>query len=127
MGIFETNAHGIGVKQVVWIGRSKADLKEFPERVQRSLGFALKSVQEGETPLSSKALKNFGSAKVRELKENDSNGTYRIVYTVEFREYIAVLHAFQKKAKSGIATPQQEIELVKKRLAEAKELFRKIQ
>jgi phage-related protein len=49
------------------------------------------------------------------------------VYTVEFKEYIAVLHAFQKKSKSGIATPQQEIELVKKRLAEAKKFLKEIE
>ena len=108
------------MKQIVWIGRSKADLKEFPERVQRSVGFALWGAQEGETPPSSKILKGFGNAKVREIIENDSNGTFRVVYTVEFREYVAVLHAFQKKSKSGIATPPQEIELVRKRLAEAK-------
>jgi phage-related protein len=114
------------VKHVVWIGCSKADLKEFPERVQRSVGFALKSVQEGIDPPSSKILKGFGNAKVREIMENDSSGTYRVVYTVEFRDYIAVLHAFQKKSKSGIATPQQEIDMVKKRLAEAKDFSRDV-
>ncbi|HSX38737.1 MAG TPA: type II toxin-antitoxin system RelE/ParE family toxin [Chlamydiales bacterium] len=108
------------MKKVIWIGRSKADLKEFPDRVQRSIGFALKNVQQQITPPSSKVLKGFGSAKVREIIENDSSGTYRMVYTVEFRDYVAVLHAFQKKSKSGISTPSQEIELVKKRLAEAK-------
>jgi phage-related protein len=46
---------------------------------------------------------------------------------VEFKEYVAVLHAFQKKSKSGIATPNQEIELVKKRLAEAKEFLKEIE
>jgi len=116
-----------GLKQIVWIGRSKADLKEFPERVQRSVGFALWGVQGGQMPPSSKILKGFGNAKVREIIENDSNGTFRVVYTVEFKEYIAVLHAFQKKSKSGIATPQQEIELVKKRLAEAKEFLKEIE
>ncbi|HEV7738641.1 MAG TPA: type II toxin-antitoxin system RelE/ParE family toxin, partial [Chlamydiales bacterium] len=30
-----------------------------------------------------------------------------MVYTVEFRDYVAVLHAFQKKSKSGISTPPQ--------------------
>ncbi len=108
------------MKQIIWIGRSKSDLKEFPDRVQRAVGHTLWGVQKGETPPNTKPLKGFGSAKVREVVENDSNGTYRVVYTVEFRNYVAVLHAFQKKSKSGIATPLQEIELVKKRLVEAK-------
>ena len=110
------------MKRIVWIGRSKSDLKEFPDRAQRSVGHALWGIQMGEMPPSSKVLKGFGSAKICELRENDSSGTYRIVYTVEFRDFIAVLHAFQKKSKSGIATPQQEIELIKQRLAAAKEL-----
>jgi phage-related protein len=35
---------------------------------------------------------------------------------------IYVLHAFQKKAKKGIATPQHDVDLVKQRYKEAKEL-----
>ncbi|MGH7795223.1 MAG: type II toxin-antitoxin system RelE/ParE family toxin [Candidatus Binatia bacterium] len=37
---------------------------------------------------------------------------------------IYVLHAFQKKSKSGIATPQKDIELIRRRLAEAQRLDR---
>ena len=110
------------MKRIIWIGRSKSDLKDFPERVQRSVGHALWGVQKGEVPPESKPLKGFGSAKVSELRENDSSGTYRVVYAVEFRDFVAVLHAFQKKSKSGTTTPQQEIELVKQRLAAAKAL-----
>lgn len=112
------------MKRIVWMGRSRSDLKEFPDRVQRAVGHALWGVQKGETPSSAKLLKGFGSAKVWELRENDSNGTYRVVYTVEFKDLVAVLHAFQKKSKSGIATPKNEIELVKQRLAGAKALYK---
>jgi phage-related protein len=37
-------------------------------------------------------------------------------------EVIYVLHAFQKKSKSGIATPKEEIELIKARHKQALEL-----
>lgn len=63
-----------------------------------------------------------GSANVQEIRENDANGTYRVIYTLEVKEFIFVLHAFQKKSKSGIATPKQEIELIKKRLQDARTL-----
>jgi phage-related protein len=106
------------------MGRSRSDLKEFPDRVQRAVGHALWGVQEGEIPPSSKLLKGFGSAKVWEIRENDSSGTYRVVYTVEFKELIAVLHVFQKKSKNGIATPNYEIELIKQRLTDAKALYK---
>lgn len=106
------------------MGRSRSDLKEFPDRVQRAVGHALWGVQEGENPPSSKVLKGFGSAKVSEIRENDSSGTYRVVYTVEFKEFVAVLHVFQKKSKNGITTPKYEIELIKQRLADAKALHK---
>jgi phage-related protein len=63
---------------------------------------------------------------VIELWENDRSGTYRVVYTVEIVEFIFVLHAFQKKSKSGIATPKQEIDLVKRRLKEAEVLYKEL-
>jgi phage-related protein len=43
---------------------------------------------------------------------------------VRFPGLIYVLHAFQKKAKTGIATPQRDIELVKARLRDAELHYR---
>ena len=51
-----------------------------------------------------------------EIVEDDRSGTYRAVYTVRFARAVYVLHAFQKKSKSGIATPQPDVDLVEKRL-----------
>jgi phage-related protein len=45
--------------------------------------------------------------------------TWRTVYTVRLRDTVYVLHAFQKKSKSGIATPKAEIDLIRQRLATA--------
>jgi len=80
------------------------------------MGFALYLAQTGRMPRSAKPLKGFGGAGVLELVENDDSGTYRAVYTVRFESAIYVLHAFQKKSKKGIRTPQQDIELVRRRL-----------
>ena len=109
------------------MGRTRSDLKEFPDRVQRAVGHDLWGVQKGETPLSAKVLKGFGSGKVWELRENDSSGTYRAVYTVEFKDFLAVLHVFQKKSKSGIATPKPEIEIIQQRLKDARILYHRPQ
>jgi len=38
------------------------------------------------------------------------------VYTIRIRDSVHVLHAFQKKSKSGIATPLPDIGLVESRL-----------
>lgn len=53
--------------------------------------------------------------------------TYRAVYTVRFQGAVYVLHAFQKKSKKGIATPQKDIELIRQRLAAAERDYRKRQ
>jgi phage-related protein len=45
--------------------------------------------------------------------------TWRAVYTARLRDVLYVLHAFQKKSKSGIATPKKEIDLILRRLAAA--------
>ncbi len=53
------------------------------------------------------------------MVEDDDGKTYRAVYTVKFAGVLYVLHAFQKKSKSGSKTPPEEIEKVKSRLREA--------
>ncbi len=97
----------------------KGDLKAFPKSVQRDVGQALYGAQLGEEYPSVKALKGFGGRSVLEIIALDETATYRAVYTVRFGDAIYVLHAFQKKSKQGIATPKQEIELIRRRLAAA--------
>jgi phage-related protein len=46
---------------------------------------------------------------------------YRTVVALQLGERMYVLHAFQKKSKKGIATPKQDVDLIKQRYAEAKE------
>ena len=86
------------VKQVVWVGASRKDLKAFPRAVQRTFGVALFAAQLGETPPDAKVLKGFGGAGVLELIEDHRGATWRAVYTVRFAARIYVLHAFQKKS-----------------------------
>ncbi len=112
------------MKRIIWIGSTREDLKAFPEPVRRAVGYALHLAQRGERPERTKILNGFGSAKILEIRENDKSGTYRTVYTVEFQNYIFILHAFQKKSKSGIATPKQEVQLIKRRLRDARELHK---
>ena len=51
-----------------------------------------------------------------EIIARHDGDTFRAVYTVRFGEMVYVLHVFQKKSKSGIATPKKELELIRKRL-----------
>src|SRR5437868_4717824 len=96
-------------------GSSKKDFKRFPRAVQKDMGVALFVVQIGGTPPTAKMWTGLGSGVYELLEEHDGN-TYRAVYTVRIEEQVHVLHAFQKKAKSGIATPKPDVKLIEKRL-----------
>lgn len=99
-----------------WIGSSYKDLMDLPAEVRKFIGFALHFAQQGDQHPAAKVLKGFGGAGVLEVVENDAGGTYRAVYTVRFEEAVFVLHCFQKKSKSGIATPKADMDVVRARL-----------
>lgn len=103
-------------KECIFLGSSLKDLTAFPREVRADFGYALDIVQRGDEPLSAKALKGFGGRGTLELVENHDGNTYRAVYTVKFADIVYVLHCFQKKSSKGIATPQREMDLVRKRL-----------
>jgi phage-related protein len=102
-------------KPLSWEGSSKKDFKTFPISVQKDLGVALFIVQSGGTPPSAKPWKGLGTG-IFELVDDHRGDMFRAVYTVRIGDAIHVLHAFQKKSRSGVATPQRDIELVEKRL-----------
>ena len=106
------------------MGSSLKDLKRFPPLVKTRMGYALGQVQHGDEPVAAKALRGFGGRSVLELVDDFDGDTYRAVYTVRFAEVVYVPHAFQKKAKKGISTPQHDIELIKARLRDAEMHFR---
>lgn len=87
---------------MIWLVDSLDRLAGFPPPVRHSLGFALYLAQIGQKDESAKMLHGFGET----------------VWQV--RAY--VLHAFQKKAKSGIATPQRDMDLIRQRLKLARKV-----
>lgn len=102
-------------KPIDWVGSSRADLSSFPDEVQQALGFDLYRVQLGDMPASAKSLK--GNLRgVYELKKRHEGNAYRAIYVAKLKDKIYVLHCFQKKSKSGIATPQNDIDLIAQRL-----------
>lgn len=111
------------MKPLVWIGSSLDDMRAFPDEVKQVMGYGLYLAQMGGKHPDAKPLKSFGGSVVLELIDDFKGDTYRAVYTVKFHDLVYVLHAFQKKAKHGIATPKQEIELVKARLRRAQEHY----
>jgi len=105
----------------LFIGPSRRELKSLPETVRGTFGHAFHVAQCGGEYESVKALKGFGGRGVLEVVEDFEGNAYRAVYTVRFAQAVYVLRAFQKKSKTGIATPKAEIDLIKARLRAAEE------
>jgi phage-related protein len=108
------------LKPLIWLGDSLKTLQDFPDSVQKDVGDALQVVQWGGMPGNAKPLKGLGSG-VYEIVQRFDKNTYRAVYALKLGQNIYVLHAFQKKSKTGIKTPQQDIDLIKQRYREAVE------
>jgi phage-related protein len=109
------------LRTVVWLGNARKNLKDFPEGAQKLAGDELQLIQFGGMPKDAKPFKGVGSG-VLELAMRYASDAYRVVVAVQLGRRIYVLHAFQKKSKKGIATPQRDVDLIKKRYAEAREL-----
>ncbi len=107
------------LRTLEWIGGSKKDLMALPDEVVNVFGYALYLAQTGGKHAQAKPLQGFGSAGVLEVVEDWRGNTYRAVYTVRFAVRVFVLHVFQKKSKSGIATPKPDLDLIKGRLKAA--------
>lgn len=107
-------------KPVEWVGSSQADLKTFPAPVRGVVGYALYQAQIGLKHREAKPLRGLGS-NVLEVVARHEGDAFRAVYTVRFKAAVYVLHAFQKKAKRGIATPKPEIDLIRRGLRAAEQ------
>jgi phage-related protein len=112
------------LKPVIWVGASLKDLREFPAPVQDHMGYALYVAQRGGKHQDAKVLSGFGGAGVLEVVKDYRSDTFRAVYTLKYAGIIFVLHAFQKKSKSGRETPRRDIELIQQRLREAEQMAR---
>ena len=111
------------LRSLIWLGDSRRNIQAFPSGAQKLIGDELQFVQFGGMPKDAKPFKGTGSG-VFEIALAYQTNAFRVVYAVQLGKKIYVLHAFQKKSKSGIKTPQKDIDLIKRRYKEAKELAR---
>jgi phage-related protein len=99
------------MKQVVWMGSSREDLRAFPREARREIGYQLEHVQEGADPDDWKPMSTVGPG-AREIRVQDSSGAFRCVYLAKRAEGIYVLHCFQKKTQK---TSRHDLELAERR------------
>jgi phage-related protein len=104
------------MKPARFLGDSVERIREFPPKAKTEAGQQIYRVQCGFDPEDWKPLKQVGPG-VREIRIRDESGAFRIVYLARMEDAVYVLHAFQKKSQ---ATPQRDLELAAKRLADLK-------
>ena len=103
---------------LLWIASSRGDICKMPEEVRRIFGFALRTAQRGGKHEDAKPLRGFGGAGVLEVVSNHDGDTFRAVYTVRLAGRVYVLDVFQKKSKTGLATPKADIDKARLKFAE---------
>lgn len=107
--------------ELVWMGSTKGDLREAPESVRKTMGGAIRTAQQGGK--SDLATPMRGDLRdVMEVRDDGDAGTYRLMYTTKFGEKLFVLDYFQKKSKSGAATPQADLNRIRLRLKKARQI-----
>lgn len=114
----------VGPKPLHWVGSTKKDLDAMPDDVKDVFGYALHLAQAGGRHAAAKPWKGSGLG-VLEVVDDYQSDTYRAVYTVRFHGVVYVLHAFQKKSPTGIATSQRDVDLIATRLKAAETHWRK--
>jgi phage-related protein len=110
-------------RPIRWMKAARKDFEDFPQGARDDLLDALTAVADGGHPSIAKPLTGLGSG-VMELALRHRGDAFRVVYALQIGADVWVVHAFQKKSKSGSATPRQEIDLVRERLTRLREILK---
>ncbi len=93
---------------MIFVSDAEDDITAVPEKVKRGFGFDLRTVQEGQMPERAFPFEGSRANEIMKLNEQHDGDIYRCVYTAKFEKAVYVLHVFQRKSNSGIATPRKE-------------------
>mgnify|MGYP003394367565 CR=1 FL=1 len=103
------------IRNISWIRQARKDFLKFPEGVRFQIETALIMARRGDKADIAKPLKGFQTG-VFEIAVKYQTNAYRSVYALKLGNDVWVIHAFQKKSKTGIKTPKQEIDLIRSRI-----------
>ena len=110
-------------RPIWWFGAALKEFRSLPNEAQRACMRALTVAADGGLADMAKPMRGMGSG-VFEIALRYRGDAFRVVYALEPRDSISVVHAFQKKSTQGIKTPRHEIDLIKARLKRLKEVSR---
>ena len=109
-------------RPISWIKAARRDFEDFPPDVRREALRSLTIAAEGDKSDKAKPFKGVLGG-VFEIALKHRGDAFRVIYAVQIGSDVWVIHAFQKKSKSGIKTPLNEVELIKQRLKQLKEVL----
>ena len=110
-------------RNISWIKAAQKDFLKFPVTVREDIETILTIAAEGAKSDSAKPMKGLGVG-IFEITKRYDTDTYRSVYGLKIGEDIWVIHAFKKKSKTGIKTPKEDINLIKSRIKQLKEMLK---
>jgi phage-related protein len=108
------------IRRISWVKSARKAFQTFPGPAQDQMIAALRLAAHGEKADIAKPVKGLGAG-IYEIALAHRGDAYRAVYAVQLGDDLWVVHAFQKKSKSGIKTPQQDIDLLRERIKRLKE------
>ncbi|MBR0867868.1 type II toxin-antitoxin system RelE/ParE family toxin [Bradyrhizobium diazoefficiens] len=111
------------VRTISWLKAARKDFEEFPREVQLDMLTALTVAARGGKADIAKPFKGVGSG-VFEIALKHRGDAFRAIYAVQIGDDLWVVDAFQKKSKSGIKTPQMDVDRIKERIKRLKEALR---
>lgn len=109
-------------RKISWIKAARKAFEKFPEDAKLEILRALTVAAEGRKSDIAKPMKGMSSG-VYEIALRYRTDAYRTIYAVNIGEEVWVIHAFQKKSRTGIKTPQHEIEVIRERIKRLKEML----
>ncbi len=100
------------MRDLVFLGDSLEQLRDFPEQARKEAGVQLHKVQQGIEPSDWKPMTSVGQG-VREIRIRDEAGAFRVLYVTKIEDAVYVLHIFQKKTQQ---TAKRDLDLAAARL-----------
>jgi phage-related protein len=110
-------------RRVTWLKSARKDFEKFPIEAQLTILRALTIAAEGSKADIAKPFQGVDGG-VFEVALAYRGDAFRAIYAVQIDIDLWVIHAFQKKSKTGIKTPKAEVDLIRERVKRLKEALR---
>jgi phage-related protein len=108
------------VRAVSWLKGAKRDFEDFPAEVRSDIQAGLTIAARGGKADTAKPFKGVEGGAF-EIALRYRGNAYRLIYAVQIGADLWVIDAFQKKSKTGIKTPQIDIDRIRLRIKRLKE------